>query len=73
MLSARSRGSRASYAWEVAHNYLHWFIKISHPLVENPEGNTADHVDDDDDLLDRVRRAVASYTSGKHCRQVNLT
>ncbi|KAK9137979.1 hypothetical protein Sjap_008573 [Stephania japonica] len=38
VLSARSRGNRATYACEAAPEYIPWFLKISHPTIENPDG-----------------------------------
>ncbi|KAK9100988.1 hypothetical protein Scep_024418 [Stephania cephalantha] len=56
----------------VAPNYLPWFIKISYPLLENPEYNTGDPLDnDDDDLLDTSRGR--STQNGKLCRPVKRT
>ncbi|KAK9109105.1 hypothetical protein Sjap_017165 [Stephania japonica] len=57
VLSARSRGNRATYACEAAPKYIPWFLKISHPTIENLEYYIGGNLDGDD-LLDRLRRTV---------------
>ncbi|KAK9124010.1 hypothetical protein Sjap_013612 [Stephania japonica] len=52
VLSARSRGNRATYACEAASEYIPWFLKISHPTIENPKYYVGGNFDGDD-LLDR--------------------
>ncbi|KAK9123890.1 hypothetical protein Sjap_013492 [Stephania japonica] len=57
VLSTRSRGNRATYACEATPEYIPWFLKISHPTIENPEYCIGD-IFDGDQLLDRLRRMV---------------
>ncbi|KAK9144529.1 hypothetical protein Sjap_004432 [Stephania japonica] len=48
VLSARSRGNRATYSCEAAPEYIPWFLKISHLTIENPEYCVGGNLDGDD-------------------------
>lgn len=36
VLSPIERGQSAAHPWDCAPNYMEWFLRVSHPIIQNP-------------------------------------
>ena len=57
VLSQAHRGHRVQHAWECSPDYLEWFVRISHPRVQNPDRHS--HYHPNEDQVDPTPRVVS--------------